>query len=361
MILSRYLMREMTRTVLFIMAVLLLALLSQQIVRYLNYVATGKIPLRLLLTLVSFEIPYLVALLLPLGLYLGMLLALSRTRGNEMTVMALSGYTKLNLFRIILAISLGLSAFVLLLMLWVNPFISSKRQQLLEGDGASWHLIQTLMPGRFQISSDGKKVMYAENLSRDHQYAENIFMANRSSVSEKSRAWTLIRAKQGQQVWDPHLHELFFVTNNGFRYDGTPGQNDYKMTQFTKYAMRVPQQKSAMTHFGDETLSTTTLWRDYSDSKHAAELQWRISIGLSTLLLGIFAMPLTFKRSNDHYYFMLLPGILIYIVYINLLFIARHWVEQGTVSTMLGMWWVHALLFSFWALYFLWRTKPWMR
>ena len=66
MIISRYLAREVMIAVLAIITILLLAFLSQQVVRYLNYVAVGKIPTNVLFELVSFEIPYLLAVLLPL-------------------------------------------------------------------------------------------------------------------------------------------------------------------------------------------------------------------------------------------------------------------------------------------------------
>ena len=63
--------KEVLNTLLAVVLILILAFLSQQIVRYLNYVAMGKIPTSVLVRLVAFEVPYLFALLLPLGLYLG--------------------------------------------------------------------------------------------------------------------------------------------------------------------------------------------------------------------------------------------------------------------------------------------------
>ena len=70
MIIKRYLSRELFHTVWMVISVLMLAFLSQQVVRYLNYIAIGKVATDVFLTLVSFEIPYLFALLLPLSLYL---------------------------------------------------------------------------------------------------------------------------------------------------------------------------------------------------------------------------------------------------------------------------------------------------
>ncbi len=347
MILARYLTREVMVTLSTVMAALLLVFLSQQVVRYLNYVAVGKIPVNILFTLVGFEIPYLAALLLPLALYLGVLMAFGRAYADrEMVVMNLSGYGKRHLFQLISIFSLGVAIVVLFLMLWVNPVISTERQQLLEGQGEASHLLQTLMPGRFQASADGRQVIYAEQLSRDHQHAENVFIARADSqASDTSQAnFTIVRARQGHQLWDEMTHSLFFVTTHGYRYDGSPGRNDYRLIQFQKYAVRIPDERVQISHLADEAMTSAALWQHYQDPKRAAELQWRLSIGFSALFLGLLAIPLSMMQVKYGRYQMLLPSILIYVIYINLLFVARRWLEQGKVPVGVGMWWVHALM-----------------
>jgi lipopolysaccharide export system permease protein len=330
-----------------VMAALLLVFLSQQVVRYLNYVAVGKIPVNILFTLVGFEIPYLAALLLPLALYLGVLMAFGRAYADrEMVVMNLAGYGKRHLFQLISLFSLGVAVLVLFLMLWVNPVISTERQQLLEGQGEASHLLQTLMPGRFQASADGRQVIYAEQLSRNHQRAENVFIARAvSQESDTSKAnFTIVRARQGNQLWDEATHSLFFVTTQGYRYDGSPGQNDYRLIQFKKYAVRIPDERVQISHLADEAMTSAALWQHYQDPKRAAELQWRLSIGFSALCLGLLAIPLSMMQLKYGRYQMLLPSILIYVIYINLLFVARRWLEQGKVPVGVGMWWVHVLI-----------------
>ena|SRR3990167_3345784 len=349
MILSRYLMRDIVNTFLALMMLLLLVFLSQQVVRYLNYVAVGKISTNLLLTLVSFEVPYLAALLLPLALYLGILIALGKLYANrEMTIMALSGYQKKYLYSLVMLLALVASGVVLVLMLWVNPIISMKREQLMEGEGATSHLINTLMPGRFQVSADGEEVIYAEQLSRDHLHAKNIFIAKMAPLVEDSQhnlpRWMLMRASEGHQVLDRASSLMFFLTTDGYRYEGVPGQNDYQIVQFKHYALRIPPAVSHAVHLADETLTATALWQDYFLPKRAAELQWRFSIGLSTLLLALLALPLSAYQSTRGRYVILLPAALVYIIYINLLFVARHWVEHGEISIAIGMWWVHAVI-----------------
>lgn len=348
MIIKRYISREVAYTLLAVTLVLTMLFLSQQIVRYLNYVVIGKIATNVLVQLISFEVPYLLAILLPLGLYLGILLAYGRMYSeNEMSILQMCGFGNKQLRRLTLFIAAFVAAIVLVLMLWVNPMVSAKRQNLMASDEATLHLIQTLIPGRFQASPDGRHVMYVEKLSRDHSRAENVFLAQAKKNPDDEDAqssWMLVLADQGYQVKDKESSDQFFVTTDGYRYEGTPGQNDYKIIQFKKYAVRIPQNDVQATHLENETLSTLQLWQDYANPKRAAEFQWRFSLAISVLLLALLAVPLSKVKPRQGRYLMLLPAILIYIVYINLLFISRHWVEQGVVPISMGMWWVHGAL-----------------
>lgn len=361
MIISRYLTREVTNTLLVITLVLLLAFLSQQVVRYLNYVAIGKIPTNVLMLLVSYEVPYLLAFLLPLGLYLGIILAYGRLYAdNEMSILQMCGFGNRRLMHVTIFIAWVTTLIVLVLMLWVNPFISEKRQQVMKSDEAALHLIQTLVPGRFQASPDGKYVMYVEKLSRDHERAEKVFLAQqKKTADETGNTWMLVLANQGYQMKDKASQDQFFVTTDGYRYEGTPGLNDYKIIQFKKYAVRVNQPDGHVPHQEVETLSTLQLLQEYAVPKHAAEFQWRLSVAFSAFLLALLAVPLSAVRPRQGRYLMLVPAVLIYITYVNLLFIARHWVEQGTVPISLGMWWVHGLMVIFIAIIMFFSSKQW--
>lgn len=361
LIINRYLSREVIYTLLLITGVLLLAFLSQQVVRYLNYVVIGKIATNVLIKLISFEIPYLLAFLLPLGFYLGILLGLGRLYADsEMAILELCGFSGRHILRLILGLATLISAFVLILMLWVNPWISEIRQHVMESDDATVHLVQTMIPGRFQASPDGLHVMYVEKLSRDRSRAKNIFLAEEKktiSPSDQQNTWMLVLANEGFQEKNTALHGNFFVTANGYRYEGAPGHNDFKIIQFKKYYVRIPENDVRVAHQQAETLSTQALWRGYANPKYAAEFQWRISIAISAFLLALLALPQSRLQPRQSRYIRLLPAILIYIVYINLFFIARRWVEQGTVSIFIGMWWVHGVALLLSALLFLLNRK----
>jgi lipopolysaccharide export system permease protein len=360
-IIRRYLSWEVFGALFGVTLVLLLAFMSQQIVRYLNYVATSKIPTNVVLELISFEIPYLLALLLPLGAYLGIILAYGRLYAdNEMAILQMCGFGTRRLLRLTVWIGVVISAVILFLMLWVNPIISMKRQQIMESDEATVHLVQTLIPGRFQVSADGSHVMYVEKLSRNHERAENVFLAQQKKADDNAQhPWMLVLANQGYQIKDKATQDQFFITSDGFRYEGIPGQNDYKIVQYKKYAVRIPQSDMRVSHEESETLSTSQLWNDYANPSHAAELQWRVSIAIAGFLLALLAVPLSTVKPRQSRYLMMLPAIIIYVAYINALFVARRWVEQSIVSIDFGMWWVHGLMLVLVLSVFLYHSRRW--
>ena len=69
-------------------------------------------------------------------------------------------------------------------------------------------------------------------------------------------------------------------------------------------------------------------------------------MGITTFVLAMLAVPFSTVRPRKGRYVMLLPAIIIYILYIELLYMARHWLEQGQIPAALGLWWVHVLMFT---------------
>mgnify|MGYP001827883291 FL=1 len=80
------------------------------------------------------------------------------------------------------------------------------------------------------------------------------------------------------------------------------------------------------------------------DLDHIAELQWRIGVPLSTIVLAFLAVPLSKSRPREGRYGRLAIGLLVFIIYLNMLSAAQSWIEQGTISPRLGLWWVHGAM-----------------
>jgi lipopolysaccharide export system permease protein len=367
MIIFRYLTKEVFQSLFAVTFVLLLIFLSNQLVRYLSYAASGKIPASILLQLMGLEIPYLLAVLLPLGLYLGILLAYGRLYAdNELRVMHAYGLSTSKLVKITGIFASLIMFLVVGLTFWVNPLIASQKDKLIMKGISTQNLFDSLMPGRFQLSGDDKRVIYVQRVSRDHKEAENIFVAEQKKkpvdeVNAENNAWAVLSAARGYQVRDPLTHDRFVVATDGYRYEGIPGQLNYKIIQFKKYAIRIPNQELHSSRQLEEAIPTSTLWKNDYNPKHAAELQWRISLPLSLLLLAFFAIPMSYVRPRQGRYAQILPAILIYVLYVNLLFVGRDWVEHEYLPRWLGMWWVHGVFFVLIVTYMIIQSGAWKR
>jgi lipopolysaccharide export system permease protein len=359
MIISRYLKKEISGALLAVTFVLLLIFLSHELVRYLGYAASGKWAANILLQLMGFDIPYLLALLLPLGLYLGIILAYGRLYAeSEMRVLQACGVGVRKLLWITGTLAGVVSLIVLVLMLWLNPWIANQKGKLIARSISSENVLDTLMPGRFQASPDGKRVVYVEKISRSRADAENLFIAEQTK--KQNGDWVVVSANQGGQQLDPVSKERLIVASDGFRYEGTPGQKEYQIIQFKKYSVFAPRTIVNIKHQEQEAISTASLWKSYENPGHAAELQWRFSIALSAFLLAFIAIPLSQLKPRQSKYAQLLPAVLIYLIYVNLLFVARNWIEQRYLPVSVGMWWVH-LIFLMLAGVLIFMQAGWLR
>ena len=345
LIIFRYLFKEVLAALTAVTLVLVLLFLSNQLIRYLGYAAAGKIPANLLMQLMGFEIPYLLALLLPLGLYLGIILAYGRMYADsEIPVMQACGFGIRKLIRYTLAVTVLVATAVFVLVLWVNPWLATQKAQGLSQE----HMIDSLQPGRFQIINGGNSVIYVEKIARNRVAANNIFVAQEKpnpSDPDSGNAWTVISADKAYQAKD-NTNANFVVSADGNRYDGVPGHNAFKVIQFKKYAIRIPPTVVDERRVEQEAQPTTKLWRHYNRPLAAGELQWRLSMPLSVFILALLAIPLSRVRPRQGRFSHLLPAVLLYIIYVNLLFMARNWVDLKIVPVEFGMWWVHGMMFG---------------
>jgi len=80
-----------------------------------------------------------------------------------------------------------------------------------------------------------------------------------------------------------------------------------------------------------------------SNNADIAELQWRFSTPIMSLVLMLIAVPLSRLRPRQGRFGKIGLAVLAYFLYYQLLFAARAWVEGGAVPPYLGLWWVHVI------------------
>jgi len=191
-------------------------------------------------------------------------------------------------------------------------------------------------------------------MSRNHQKANNIFLA-RQVIQDKQPHWEVLWANQAFAQTDTKSKEDYLILANGSQYEGLPGRADYRVLNFEQYKARLPHPTVELKN-DTRTIKTKNLWPLLNPDKYkAAELQWRFSIPLMVLILTLIAIPLSKANARSGKFAKLLPAIILYIFYANLMFIARNWMISGKISPVVGMWWVHLTILLI-GLLLIWRN-----
>ncbi|MHA7840593.1 MAG: LPS export ABC transporter permease LptF [Gammaproteobacteria bacterium] len=342
MIIYRYFSRAIIITLLTVTGFLLLIFMSNQLIHYLSRVVSGGLSASLVLDLMAIQIPYLLGYLLPLGLYLALLLVYGRFQADsEMVVWHACGLSTKQWVGFTQLLALAVMVVVGVLTLWLSPHMMTVRDRL-RHQTQSDIMLQTLMPGRFQTVPGGQGVLYVERLSRDRTHTGRVFLAQPSG--HKLGSWTVVSAQSAYQTTNKATGEPFMVLKDGQRYSGVPGEYKFSETRFHRYGMKLDQGPTFFKRH-HVAFSTKELWHRASGDLHAmAELQWRLSVPFTVPILALLAIALSQVPPRFGRYSQLFPAILIFIVYLNGLFVARNSLEMGTLSPWWGLWWLHALL-----------------
>lgn len=359
MLIFRYLSRETLSAVLATMVVLLVIFISNQFVHYLNDAAQGKITAQAVFELMSIQVPLLMGFLLPLSLYLGVLLTVGRwCIDHELVALYSCGFSRAQLLRAVVIIGFIVMVVVSWLMLWVEPKMQWQRARIIT-EAVNSATLQKIQPGRFQpLSKNNKQVFYASQMSDDNKNMLAVFLANAQPSHKQAgrMEWNIITADTANEMNVKH-NGRFLVFNKGYRYIGVPGMLDYQIVQFAQYQLRVtPSSDDFSSRI--ETLPTMKLVALYKNNKEAAaELQWRLALPISVMVLALLAMPLSEVNPRSGKFARLFPAVLIYIVYANMMIMGRAWILKGVLPSGLGLWWVHGLFLSLALVLIIWRFR----
>ena len=344
MIVFRYLSREVLLTFSAVSAILLVIIMSGRFIKYLAQAAQGILDPSVLLMIMGYRIPGFLQLILPLGLFLGILLAYGRLYlESEMTVLTATGMSEQRL----LSYTMIPAVFVALVCAWLSfvltpQGVQSVAQILNEQDALTE--FDTLVPGRFQSMRDGTRVTYAQDLSSGRDELRNVFISEKRDVrkaSDKDEGITVLVAKTGrQQIQEDGSRYL--VLHDGYRYDGTPGEADYRVIHYDTYGVLLPKPSVEVKVGERETMPTSELI-GHSDPRMQSELQWRLSIPILVLIVTLIAVPLSRVNPRQGRFLKLLPAILLYMAYLALLVAARSALDKGKIPVGLGLWPVHGL------------------
>lgn len=338
-ILDRYIFREIATTWLGVTVVLLLILLTNQFARVLGDVAKGKLPKNAAFEVIGLSATQYLTIVVPIGLFLSIMMALGRLyRDSEMAAMTACRVGPMGIYRPLLWLVVPLALGVAWLSIEVGP--SALREVDRIGAEARREAdLTSVEPGRF-TTVGSSAVVYGENVTADG-VMENVFLQRRSDDGGVE----VVVAETGTQRASDDPNVRMMVLNNGRRYEGIPGTTQFRVVEFGEHGIpyRLPNLETPEPK--PRAMPVARLLHS-SDPEEIAELQWRIGIPLSTLLLALLAVPLSKSQPREGRYGRLAIGLLVFIIYLNMLSAGKAWIESGRLSPALGLWWVHGAVLA---------------
>lgn len=332
-LIERYLLRQFIISVLAVAAVLFLVSLGGVFADLVAEIARGKVPAPLLLSQLGLRAVRYLPMVLPLAVFLGLLLAVGRLYGDsEMAVLASVGLGPRQLWRSLLLTTVPVVLVIATVALWLAPESARLAQEMITAANRSF-IVAGLDAGRFVELPGRAGVLYVGELSRDGTRFKQMFVQ-----SEREGRLDIITATSGELVLEGQT-QRYLRLKEGFRVEGSPEQSDFRLMRFAENELRVPDRESAS---GVKINARATRELIGDDSAEAvAEWHWRLSMPIFCLVLGLMALPLARSEPRQSRYGRLLLALLVYLLGMNLLVLGRGWLENQTLPTLLGLWWLH--------------------
>lgn len=339
MIIRRYLATQVLATSFAVAGLLTVILMSSRVIQFFEKAANGRIAVDLLSAVLWYRLPGFLELILPLGLFIGLLLALGRLYlDNEMAVLAAAGVGPVHVIRWLLPATALVTVLTALMALWWSPsgVAESDRIYAEQANRSTFELIQ---PGRFQRV--GERMLYAD-MSPDKSVLRSVILLETQAAPDGDRQ-VIVQAREGRRVKDPVLGADTVELLNGERWLLRAGEADYQRVAFERYRMRLKQMDAPVLKNNLAALSTPNLWLARNDSPQAAaEWGWRASLVFMVPVIALLALPLAKVNPRQGRYLKLLPAIVLYLSYVVLLAAVKNGVEKESLDAA-AYWGVHAI------------------
>lgn len=334
MLYRRALIVELTATFTATFAVLMAIAVTTLWIRFLGRAATGVVPPQGVMVLLGFSTLGYLPVLLSVALFLGTLLTFTRmARDSELVVWQSVGLGATAWIGPVLRVALPVVFVIALGSLVLSPWAQQKATEYRHRLEAREDLA-TITPGVFKENRAQDRVYFVEGLSPSGDAVRNVFVR-----AEQHGRMGIVVARAGRQ-WEAPNQDHFLVMEDGRRYEGVPGQLDYRIMQFQRYFLRIEPFEARIVEYATLAQSTWMLLLRRTPEA-VAELQWRLALPVGGLMLALLAIPLGYVSPRSARSFHLSAALLIFMIYNNLLSLAQAWVAQERLTPWIGLWGVH--------------------
>ena len=334
MIVDRYLAKETAKpfglTALFLVGVFI----AYSLTRFLTEANDGLLDGSAILVLTGLKALIALEVLLPIALYIGLIVALGRLYSDwEMIALRAGGCSENRTMAPVIGMAIAVAIVVAATSLWVRPW-AYQQLYALEADAKASAELDDLPPGRFHIQGNAGRMVFIDERDAATGELRGVFVR-----SSHRGALEVISAARGQLTTfarsDAHLLELL----QAFIYKQAPTGRDLAGS-FEAFQIWAPAVTPEPPGYRPKVQPTGVLLAS-PRNEDRAEVQWRWSTAVSTLLLALVAVPLSRTQPRRGRYARVLLAVVIYVLYFNFIGVVRSEVEQGTLP---HLWWAPGTL-----------------
>lgn len=358
MIIDRHLMRQMAMPCSLVSIVLSTIFVGYSLSRFLHQADAGLLNTGEVVQLTALKVLIALEVLLPIGLYFGLMLGLGKLHhDSEIVAMNAGGISESRMVRPIAALAIPLALLIAVLSIYVRPWAYTQTYGLLAVAEVSSD-IDRIKAGQFYLTrkdeqspvGDGlniqvqERAIFIEEISLE-QMLSHVFI--RTRIGEELE---IVSAQSGLLVEQPEAPFSKLELDNARIYKRVIDGPDL-VARIEHFTMNVVNEKPEPPAYKSKSVASAALQLS-ANPKDRAEYQWRISTPITTLLLALLAIPLSRSRPRQGRYAKMLLAFVIYAAYYNMIGVSQTWVEQQKMSS---IWWVPSILAFLVALFYL----PW--
>ena len=345
---AKYIMRNLVAYFCVITFIIGLVVFGNQFVLTVQESIDRGIPFQELMPLISFNMIRDVPVILVLSIFLAVIITISQLyKNSEAIVMNSIGLGDKAFLSVIKPLAIILFLFVLFLTAYAVPW-AKQQKSAAEEETKNASEFSFITEGKFESFKNGDIVFYAsESTSIDVggvQNMEEIFIY----ASENGNP-VIVLASDAKKYIDPKSKSIYLRLRDGVRYQGLPSSENINILNFDSYDLEIVSgevQKSIATFTEIEEKTTLELLKQ-GGLLAIAELQWRLSLPLSILILVVFAVYLGKTSPRGGKGVNILIGIFVFMLYNNGLLVAKSSIENGLLSPIIGMWGIHLIAILF--------------
>lgn len=334
---ERYIFVEVIKPLAAVLGILVALFACFSSARYLSEGITESLGVGLMLRLVFLKTLIALEVLIPIALYVSIIIGLGRMhRDQEIIAMRAAGVNSARIIRAILWVAVPVGIMVGLLSVQGRPW-AYEDSYILDARANAELNTDRFQAGRFYGNDDSGRVVYIQDKNEVTGDMSNIFhYVDQDESKEIILSRHALQFRQENETrTEIHLHD---GTIHRLRFDDS---NDEIVT-FEKMVLFLNDSEEDI-GYKRKAAATTELM--LSEKKNdVAELQWRLSRPLATILLALIAIPLSRSSPRQGRNEKIFTAALIFALYYNFSGLARTWVEQGTVGSFPGIWWLHMVM-----------------